>query len=194
MLEANKNNVPANSYTFSAYQVELRPMAQSHQSLIRTWRNQDEIREQMLDSELISEAQQQKWFEKTQFNTQQLHWIISFRGQFIGVTNVKSLLECKTAAESELLEPGLYIGERRFQGNIVAFAPTLAMYDFCFEQLAAQKFRAIVKRSNQNAMKYNQTLGYQVVEHGSLCVMELERDNYLHASAPLRQFLSRRRK
>lgn len=182
---------PVNHYALSGYQVELLPVAQAHQLQLRQWRNQDEIRQQMLSDNLISEEQQQAWFRKTQRDPKQLHWVIRFRQQLIGATNVKSLEPGKSAAEASVLEPGLYIGERRYQGNIVAFAPTLAMYDFCFGSLSTRLFRAVVKRTNQNAMSYNQKLGYQVVEDNELCVLELNQAAYEAATAPIRQFLSR---
>jgi diamine N-acetyltransferase len=184
---------PVNQFTLSGYQVELLPMTQAHQSQMRSWRNQDEIRQQMLSDEMISEEQQQAWFKKTRLDPKQLHWVIKFRDQLIGATNVKSLETGKTAEQASLLEPGLYIGERRYQGNIVAFAPTLAMYDFCFEQLGTKRFRAVVKRSNQNALSYNQKLGYKIVEDNALSVLELDVENYRQATAPIKQFLSRTR-
>ena len=184
---------PVNQFTLSGYQVELLPMTQAHQSQMRSWRNQEEIRQQMLSDEMISEEQQQAWFKKTRLDPKQLHWVIKFRDQLIGATNVKSLETGKTAEQASLLEPGLYIGERRYQGNIVAFAPTLAMYDFCFEQLGTKRFRAVVKRSNQNALSYNQKLGYKIVEDNALSVLELDVENYRQATAPIKQFLSRTR-
>ena len=184
---------PVNQFTLSGYQVELLPMTQAHQSQMRSWRNQDEIRQQMLSDEMISEEQQQAWFKKTRLDPKQLHWVIKFRDQLIGATNVKSLETGKTAEQASLLDPGLYIGERRYQGNIVAFAPTLAMYDFCFEQLGTKRFRAVVKRSNQNALSYNQKLGYKIVEDNALSVLELDVENYRQATAPIKQFLSRTR-
>ncbi|GGF52246.1 GNAT family N-acetyltransferase [Alteromonas lipolytica] len=182
---------PVNHYTLSGYQVELLPMTQLHQEQLRNWRNQAEIRQQMLSDEQISEEQQQAWFKKTERDPKQLHWVISFRQQLIGATNVKSLENGKSVAESRVLEPGLYIGERRYQGNIVAFAPTLAMYDFCFTSLATEVFRAVVKRSNVNAMSYNLKLGYKIVEDNELCVLELNQAAYEAATAPIRQFLAR---
>ena len=184
---------PVNHFSLSAYQVELLPMTQAHQGLLRSWRNQDEIRRQMLSDDLISEEQQQAWFKKTQLDPKQLHWVIKFRDQLIGATNVKSLETGNSVAEASLLEPGLYIGERRYQGNIIAFAPTLAMYDFCFDQLGTKRFRAVVKRSNQNALSYNQKLGYVIVEDEELMVLELDVENYRQATAPIKQFLSRTR-
>ncbi|MAJ70883.1 MAG: GNAT family N-acetyltransferase [Alteromonadaceae bacterium TMED7] len=188
------SDTPVNHFRLKAYQVELHPMAQTHQVLMRSWRNQDEIRQQMLSQECISEEQQQSWFKRTQYDPKQLHWVIEFRDTPIGATNVKSLETGKTVQQSAVLEPGLYIGDARYQGNIVAFAPTLAMYDFCFEQLGTQLFRAVVKHTNDKAMAYNRKLGYQLTESGELSVLELNYERYQQYTAPIKQFLSRPRK
>lgn len=187
------SDTTVNHYVLGAYQIELMPMAQAHQSLLRGWRNQDEIRRQMISEALISEEQQQAWFKRTERDPKQLHWVVKFRDQLIGATNVKSLETGKTVTEATMLEPGLYIGEQRYQNNIVAFAPTLAMYDFCFAHFSVQRFRAVVKRSNVSAMSYNQKLGYEIIEDNALCVLELEQEGYRQATAMIRQFLSRTR-
>ncbi len=189
-----RSDTPVNQWEFSAFQVSLTPIAEAHQAQIRAWRNQPEIRQQMLASEEISEEQQQAWFKKTKYDPKQLHWIVHFRDRPIGVTNVKSLEMGKAASQATVLEPGLYIGEQAYQNNIIAFAPTLAMYDFCFEHFNVQQFRAIVKSSNTQAMHYNEKLGYQQVEEGELCVLELNIEDYRQHTKTIRQFLSRERK
>lgn len=180
-----------NHHQLSGFGVDLIPMNFEHQDVVRSWRNQDEIRQQMLDDQKISEEQQLTWFNKMSQDPKQLHWVIRFRDALIGATNVQSLEDKKPASEASLLAPGLYIGERRYQGNIVAFAPTLVMYDFCFQHLSTQVFRAVVKADNHNALKYNQKLGYELTVEDELCVLELNQERYQQATAPIRQFLSR---
>lgn len=189
-----RSETPVNQWEFSAYQVSLQPIAQVHQMQMRAWRNQPEIRQQMLDTALISEEQQLAWFKKASYDPKQLHWIVQFRDRLIGVTNVKSLEMGKSAAQASVLEPGLYIGDHTYQNNIIAFAPSLAMYDFCFAHFSVQQFRAVVKSSNTQAMKYNEKLGYQIISQGDVCVLELNYNQYTEQTVILRQLLSRERK
>lgn len=189
-----RSDSPVNTFEISAYQVDLLPMVAEYQAQLRGWRNQDEIRQQMISQDLISEEQQQAWFCKTQYDPKQLHWVVRFRDRLIGATNVKSLETGKSVQQATLLEPGLYIGDQKYQGNIVAFAPTLAMYDFCFNELSTKRFRAVVKQTNDKAMSYNLKLGYEVIEPGELCVLELNYERYQQYTAPIKAFLSRARK
>ncbi|MEC7471130.1 MAG: GNAT family N-acetyltransferase [Pseudomonadota bacterium] len=183
-----------NTIVLSDYQVTLTPVTLADQPLIRTWRNRDDIRSQMLSQDIISEEQQHAWFQRMQYDPKQLHWMVSFREQPIGVTNVKSLQTGKSVFDAEILEPGLYIGEPRYQGNLIAFAPTLAMYDYCFDALGTKCFRAVVKQTNQAALSYNQKLGYAVTKQGEYCELELTQADYQRHTAPIKQFLSRHRK
>lgn len=173
------------------YSVVLEPMTAKHQVLLRAWRNAPEIQENMLSQQDISEEQQQAWYKKVQQDPCQWHWLVRYKEQYIGATNVRTICRGETVVSAHCLEPGLYIGEQRYQGNILAFSPTLAMYDYCFATLKVGKFRAVVKSSNSAALNYNQKLGYEVVESGDLFVLELTEANYKKSTQKLKQFLSR---
>ena len=89
---------------------------------------------------------------------------------------------------------GIGIGEGRYKNNILAFAPTLAMYDYCFEQFNTQHFKARVKATNSAAIHYNQKLGYKTIrteEQGSVLEMLLTYNDYQSSTKMLKQFLSR---
>ncbi|NVK57581.1 MAG: GNAT family N-acetyltransferase [Alteromonadaceae bacterium] len=190
------SDTPVNQYSINAYQVSLEPVSDEHQTLLREWRNSPAVREHMLSQSFISEEQQLAWYKQTRIDPKQLHWVVGYRDKLIGSTNVKSLETGVPVTKARLLEPGLYIGEPRYQGNIVAFAPTLAMYDYCFEQLNAECFRALVKATNTAALHYNQKLGYRQVgtaQQGVLCTLELTYDDYVQSTQQIKQFLSRQR-
>ncbi|MDC8830461.1 GNAT family N-acetyltransferase [Alteromonas gilva] len=190
------SDTPVNQYSINAYQVSLEPIQIEHQALLREWRNSPAVRAQMLSQSVISEEQQLAWFKQTRIDPKQLHWVVVYRDELIGSTNVKSLETGVPATQARLLEPGLYIGEPRYQGNIIAFAPTLAMYDYCFEQLNAECFRAVVKSTNSAALRYNQKLGYRQIgtaQQGTLCTLELTFDDYVQSTRQIKQFLSRQR-
>ena len=183
-----------NNTIVTGYQVTLLPIALEHQSLLRQWRNSPEIKQCMFSDETISDAQQLTWFERVKECENQWHWIVSYRGTFIGSTNIKATEEGASVNESPELEAGLYIGEGRYKNNILAFAPTLAMYDYCFEQFQTQNFKARVKATNSAAIHYNQKLGYKTIrteEQGSVLEMLLTFNDYQNSTKMLKQFLSR---
>ena len=100
-----------NNTIVTGYQVTLLPIALEHQSLLRQWRNSPEIKQCMFSDETISDAQQLTWFEQVKECENQWHWIVSYRGTFIGSTNIKATEESASVNESPELEAGLYIGE-----------------------------------------------------------------------------------
>lgn len=187
MAASNKQDV------LTGYQVILRPITQSDLETLRIWRNNPEVSEHMLSQALISKEQQLAWYKKVVRDPSQLHFIISYRDQDIGSLNIKSRLVGETLEKATVIEPGLYIADPRYRGNIVAFSPTLLINDFCFETLGCNKLVAVVKSTNLAALKYNQKLGYKVVNQGDLIEIELNFEDYQLHSQTLKRLLSRTR-
>lgn len=176
------------------YQVRLRPITAQDLELLRQWRNSDFVRKKMLSTALISEEQQQAWFKKMVTDTSQMHWLIEYRDTPIGAVNVK-VTRCRDiVTTAQTLEPGLYIGEPKYQGNIVAFAPSLALYDYCFSVLGTKALHAAVKGDNEAALKYNQQLGYEIDSRGEFITLRLQKASYERQTVTLKSLLSRRGK
>lgn len=183
-----------NNVTITKYQVTLTPIAKVHQSILRQWRNTPDIQRQMLSTHNISEAEQMAWFERINTLDSEWHWVVAYKGELVGSTNIRSVTKGESVNIAKTLEAGLYIGETRYKNNILAFAPTLAMYDFCFSEFETQEFKAVVKATNTAAMHYNQKLGYKVVStdtEKSVITMSLTYDDYQRSTTTLKQLLSR---
>ena len=185
---------PVNVPVITGYGVTLRAIEQQDLELLRQWRNSDFVREKMVATGKISAEQQQAWFQKIRFDTSQMHWLIEYKGQPIGATNVKVPVVGTTVNTASTLEPGLYIGDSAYQGNLVAFAPTLAMYDYCFDKFAVTTFSASVKASNQSALKYNQQLGYEIISRDDFVRLHLHSEAYERQTVVIKSLLSRPRK
>ncbi len=173
------------------FQIVLRPVAEEDLNQLKSWRNSESVRQQMLSTDLISDEQQQAWFQKIQRDASQQHWVVEYRGRAIGATNVKARFHGDTVHTATVLEPGLYIGHPDYQGNIIAFAPTLALYDFCFKNYAVETFFAVVKAQNSAALKYNAQLGYEVDKQHELVDLTLQKDAFERHTKTLRRLLSR---
>ncbi|MCW8090335.1 GNAT family N-acetyltransferase [Alteromonas sp. ASW11-130] len=173
------------------YQICLRPVVESDLATLQAWRNSDAVRQQMLSTELVSSEQQQAWFNKIQRDDSQRHWVVEYKDQAIGATNIKARFHGETVEHATVLEPGLYIGHPDYQGNIIAFAPTLALYDYCFSHLSVETFFAVVKAENRAALKYNQQLGYEVIKNAELIDLNLQKEEFERHTALLRRLLSR---
>jgi len=174
----------------SGYKVELREVQQQDLELLRLWRNDPKISQFMLSREFISTEQQQAWFNKIQSDPKQQHFIIAYKGQEIGSANIQ-LYSGESLQNAAIIEPGLYIYDDKYRGNVLAFAPTLLLNDYCFEQLGVKYLKAVVKSDNLAALNYNQKLGYRILKHGELIEISLNYDDYQQASTPLKRLFSR---
>ncbi|MCC2615109.1 GNAT family N-acetyltransferase [Aestuariibacter halophilus] len=173
------------------YQVTLTPVGEDDLDLLRQWRNDPDIARQMLSQEPISEEQQQAWFKKISRDPAQQHFVIRFRDEPIGSANIKACGPGKTLKTATTIEPGLYIGDPRYRQNILAFAPTLVLNDYCFEQLGVQQLRAVVKATNTAALNYNQKLGYRTLNSGDLVEITLNFEDYQQHTRAMKALLSR---
>lgn len=177
--------------TIEAYQVTLRPVTEADLPQLRAWRNSETVSRQMLSTATISAEQQLAWYKKIARDPSQSHWVVEYKGMPIGSTNVKARHVGEQTHLAAELEPGLYIGEPAYQGNLLAFAPTLALYDHCFANWQTTVFSAVVKATNTAALKYNQQLGYEIVEQGDLITLHLDKAAYERQTVMIKRMLSR---
>lgn len=175
----------------TGYQVTLRKVAEQDLDLLRKWRNLPEISQFMLSNEPITAEQQNAWFKKIQRDDSQCHFIIYYKEKPIGSANLKARGKGLSLLAAQCIEPGLYIAEPLYRNNIVAFAPTLLLNDFCFDTLKCDHLRAVVKAENSAALKYNFKLGYQQVSAGELIEIELKLEDYQSHTKALKSLLSR---
>jgi RimJ/RimL family protein N-acetyltransferase len=175
------------------YQVELRAIKEEDLERVRNWRNDPGISGFMLSQSIISPVQQQAWFERIRKAQDQCHWLIYYKNEPVGAANIKSAQAAVPLQQAESIEPGLYIADSRYKGNILAFAPSLLIADYCFERLGVNQLKARVKPENQAAIKYNQRLGYDIESTGELVTMVLTQQAYTQATQAVKALLSRPR-
>lgn len=183
--------VAHNNIRLAGYGVVLRAITQGDLASLRAWRNDPAVSQFMLCQDKISPEQQQAWFAHIQRAHNQQHFVIEYKDKPIGSANIKTRGQGETLTSASVVEPGLYIGDPAYRQNIVAFAPTLLLNDYCFEQLGCARLRAVVKAENQAALNYNLKLGYQIVSQGDLIEIELNFEDYQTHSKMLKGLLSR---
>lgn len=179
----------------SGYQVVLREVAESDIEMIRQWRNDPNVSQYMLSQNIISPEQQLAWFKKIQRDKSQQHFVIHYKSLPIGVANIRACFQDEVLSNARAIEPGLYIANDKYRNNILAFSPTLLLNDYCFDQLACQTLKAVVKADNKAALNYNAKLGYQIEKtsenHADLLNITLNKDDYQRHTVQLKALLSR---
>lgn len=175
----------------SGYGVTMSAVKMEQLELLRSWRNSAFIKAQMVSDETITEQQQRIWFENIKHRDDQQHFVIHYKNQAIGAANLKSENGI-SIPEAAHLEPGIYIGDERYRGNILAFAPSLLLIDYCFNVLQKEALKAKVKVSNEAALNYNHKLGYQEVDKNrDYVAIVLTPKQYDASTQTLKNLLSR---
>lgn len=142
---------------FKRYQIEFRTIEQADIEQLRQWRNRDDIRLMMVDQSEISPEQQQAWFERLDTQPNRYHFALWFRDQLIGYANAALI-------ESDCASTGLYIGHEKYRGSMLAICVGVGLSEWCFAELPIRSISAQVAPHNQAALRFNESLGYQVVE------------------------------
>ncbi len=174
-----------------AYSIKLELINDSTMELLRQWRNQDDIRNQMVEQAIISPEQHLSWYNKVKHAQNQQHFVIYYKNQPVGAINIRSL-NGENLEKSTDAEVGLYIAEDKYKGNILAFSPSLAINDYAFHQLGIKTLSSKVRQDNISAIKYNKQLGYCVSEPSAGFVdISLVEIDYQAASKKLKLFLTR---
>lgn len=140
---------------FSKYGVILKRLTEDKIELVRQWRNDPKISQYMEYREHITAEMQKKWFAKVD-NGQNYYFIICYKGQEIGLTNVKDVdFAAKTG------EGGIFIYEDSYLNTDVPFRVIFALNDFCFDELMLESMVAHIMSDNKRAIDFNLLLGYK---------------------------------
>lgn len=141
--------------------------------LVRSWRNSDHVRLQMINQDYISPEQQISWF-KTLHEKGEHHFIYSQGIHDVGVVSLKTL------DSPGVFEAGIFCGRTDYLGNPINIAAAMGLYDYGFQNLGNRRSRVRVLRENSSALRMNDFLGYERISEGDERVIELEltRDKY----------------
>jgi len=164
-----------NNIYLSGFGIKLSPLTADKLELVRSWRNHIDVAQYMVDQSHISVNQQRIWFASLEEKVDQLHLLISYKGENIGVINAKTL-DGLSLNNSQVISPGLYLSpQSKYRNSILAFSPSLVFIDYLFSLEKSQTLLAQVLPENTNAIRYNQTLGYtkQSVDHQGIVTMQL---------------------
>ncbi|HLN52370.1 MAG TPA: hypothetical protein VK212_01595 [Lentimicrobium sp.] len=136
------------------YGIVLERLKERDIELVREWRNSDRVRLNMEYRKIISPEEQLIWFRSIN-NLSNNYMVIHYQGEKIGLLNDKNIDWKKRTSES-----GLFIGVEKYCNSFVPYFVSVAGIELNFHFLNWQKQYAHILRSNPNAIKYNQELGY----------------------------------
>lgn len=124
--------------------------------LVRTWRNQDFVRNQMEFQQMISIEDQEKWFNSIKDDSRFEYYLFGEENTPVGLVHLANInFESKTA------EVGLFIGESSFIGTGIPFRASYFILHRAFSELYLDSVLAKVNKENKPAIEYNISLGFE---------------------------------
>lgn len=171
----------------SQYNIILKRLEIQDLETVRHWRNDDSIRLTMFYQQLISEEMQKQWFESIN-NVHHHYFLIFYKNEAIGLTHVSHLDFNKKTGEV-----GLFVYDKRYINTDVPARASLCLLNYFFGNEYVKSLYAKVKISNQEALAYNQMLGFNIVKNTEdsgylLCVTKEEYEIKVHR---IKQWLKR---
>lgn len=136
--------------------------------LVRQWRNSPQVAERMEYREYITPEMQKAWFRSIS-NMNNIYLVIVYQGEKIGVINVKDI-----DWQSRKLESGIFIPDEKYWGTFVPSIVSIMLTQMFFRIFGWDHYYAHILRTNERAIQYNKSLGYE------LCEGEEENENQLY--------------
>ncbi len=165
------------------YGIELHSLAFKDLELVRAWRNDKFVRENMFFQEEISASDQENWFK--QLDQSMVYLCIKNQGDCIGLINVKNIDSKKRTGEA-----GVFIGVQHYRNSHIPMLAIFCLMDVFFEEFAFTKLTAHIRSDNQNALDFNRELGYQInKEDGELTELFIDFPSYLQQKKKLNHLL-----
>lgn len=166
------------------YGITLERLKEEDIELVRHWRNSDPVRLKMNYREIISPEQQQTWFRSVN-NLQNNYLLIHYQGEKIGLLNDKNVdWDARTS------ESGLFLGRIEYYNTFIPYLVSIAGIETTFYLLGWNKQYAHILRTNPNAIKFNQELGYRLcsgqedIEHQRY---EMSRESFEQKAGKIRK-------
>jgi hypothetical protein len=159
------------------FDVELHRLQEEDLELVRSWRNEAYISNQMIYRAFISEEMQRNWFQ-TINNAQNYYFIIVFKGHKVGLINAKDY-----NSEKGFGEGGIFIGDKDYEDSFAAVFASLCLLNFVYYLLPhITTSRIRVLKTNIRAIQYNKLIGYEEIPGAANSfdqLFELTRARYL---------------
>lgn len=131
---------------------ELRVLRENDLEMVLQWRNHEEIRKWMVNSEVIELSDHLKWFENNKHNQDRSFYIFEYGQVPQGYVSFVEI------PNSTALEWGFYIKPEveKGMGNILG----LTALNYAFEQLKAEKVFGQVLDFNEKSLNFHKKQGF----------------------------------
>ncbi len=168
------------------YGVTLKRVEYEDIEIIRNWRNQTGVKNNMLYKKHITKKMQEKWFDSIN-NKYNYYFLIQYKGKNYGVINAKNI-----NFEDAYGEGGVFIGEECEELPFLSVFASLCLLNAVFTKIDLfNKSFAQVLNSNKKAITFNKKLGYCLIpgqQNQQASYYVLTKEDYIKKAQQLNNF------
>lgn len=186
MESQSENQETYQALTLRRFGIELRRMVESDKEIVRLGRNKDFVRENHVYRKIISEAEQDKWFEEMN-RKEHYVFVVVHDGKRIGVVYLRDIPEDLASSTC-----GLFFWDDDYiSTRIPVFAALLAL-DFASYYCDVKRIDSIVLKNNTAGIKMYTFFGFDLEEKdANSYLISISRDTYLKKRDSLMNFIKR---
>lgn len=133
----------------------LRPLARSELELVRNWRNSSDVAAWHADQVMITQEQQERWFDTIGVENGKLVWMIVAEGECLGVVHLKDI-----STQHSTAEVGLYIANPNARVKPFGAEAFFMVLDHAFNTMGLRKLYGHILGFNSRAQKLNTFFGF----------------------------------
>lgn len=122
---------------------------------VRIWRNQPEIRNNMVTRHIISEKEHNKWLKSLTKRDDWIVWVVFYQNKPIGICSLSNINKVGNTTDW-----GVYIGEDKFKGKGLSKYILFKLIDKTFNEMNMNKMYTSVLSSNTQAIKIYERFGF----------------------------------
>ncbi len=162
----------------SNYDVSLELLTEDKIEMVRQWRNDPKIQQYMEYRDEITPEMQAKWFKKLNNGKDNFYFIIKYKGEEIGLINVKDVDYEKKTGES-----GIFIYDDKFLNTDISYRAHLVMFDYFFDKIEFESIYSHVLKNNKRAQRFTLFLGGYLADGQELVENQLyyiPKDEYMN--------------
>lgn len=144
--------------TYNRYGLALVRLEQKDIEMLRSWRNEPKVVENMEFQTYISPEMQNEWFKRIN-NINNFFFLIKKEEQWIGMIHLSDInYEIKTT------KSGILIGNPSYLNTSIPVFSSIALLNFAFYDLGLEEIFIKINKANKKALKYNQHLGFYPIQ------------------------------
>lgn len=141
---------------YRRYNIRISLMKETDIEMVRNWRNDPVVVKNYAYKEYITPEMQRKWFESIN-NIHNLYTIIEYRGEKIGVINMKNI-----DWERKTFEGGIFIPYEKYHFTMLPAIISFITTEIPFIMLDWNVGYAHVLKENKATQSFIKMLGYQL--------------------------------